>query len=257
MVFIDSKENEHYKLWRSLRTRKYRERFGDYILEGEKTVREAFREGIHVKAILVTDTTEAYEFLEKAPVYCLKQQLYRELSDLETPPEIMAIAEMTDGGDYPDKNDFRLIVDGVQDPGNLGSIIRSADAYGLTHIYLLKGTVDYYHPRVIRASMGSFMRVRPVTPDNTEAFLQEVKDAGFTLVATDLKAARLIHEIRMEHAAYVLGSEGKGVSETVLKAADARGIIPMPGRTESLNVAAAAAILLYEREMQKVLANGR
>ena len=142
--------------------------------------------------------------------------------------------------------DYILAVDGVQDPGNLGTIIRTADSANLKQILVSKDTVDAYSPKVIRSTMGSIYRVKIVECENLADVLNELKKHKFQIVSTSLDTENSIYDIDYRKKVVVIGNEGNGVSKEIQDLSDYKVKIPMLGKTESLNASVATGIMIYE-----------
>lgn len=142
--------------------------------------------------------------------------------------------------------DYILAVDGVQDPGNLGTIIRTADSANLKQILVSKDTVDAYSPKVIRSTMGSIYRVKIVECENLADVLDELKKHKFQIVSTSLDTENIIYDIDYRKKVVVIGNEGNGVSKEIQDLSDYKVKIPMLGKTESLNASVATGIMIYE-----------
>ncbi|WP_164821836.1 TrmH family RNA methyltransferase, partial [Paenibacillus koleovorans] len=145
-----------------------------------------------------------------------------------------------------------VCVDGVQDPGNLGTIVRSADAVGATAVVLGRGTVDLYNPKTVRSTMGSLFHL-PIVEAELEPLLAEAGARGVQLVVTSLQAQESCYAVDFTRGTwFVVGNEGRGVSDSVARHVNRHVIIPMPGGSESLNVAMAATVLLFEASRQRL-----
>ena len=139
-----------------------------------------------------------------------------------------------------------LILDNVQDPGNIGTIIRTADSIGLKYIFIKEGSCDIYNPKVLRSTMGSIFRVECVTFSDNNKLIQKLKSNNIKIYATNLNTNKSIYDADFKNSAIIVGNESNGVSEELLNLADEQIKIPMRGNTESLNVAIATSIILYE-----------
>lgn len=203
-----------------------------------------------IRSILAKAKARQVNRREISPVLC------RRLADTETPPGIMALVKRLD---YLLKDIFQnqpsllVLVDGIQDPGNLGTIIRSADAAGTQGVIITKGTVGLYNPKVIRAAMGSFFHL-PVVMVNT---LEELRDFMATfnlqLIAGQQKAPKLVNEVNLTlPTVLAVGNEAHGLSLEILNLAQHTVSIPMPGKAESLNAAIAISVMLYETIRQRL-----
>ena len=151
---------------------------------------------------------------------------------------------------------YLLIMDSIQDPGNLGTMIRTADAAGFTGMIISKGCVDVYNPKVLRSTMGSIFRMPLCFTDKLENVLENIKLKGIRVYASHLSAKESCYEINMtNNIAIIIGNEANGISNEILPYADKLIKIPMYGRTESLNASIAAGILMFECVRQR-MANG-
>ena len=139
-----------------------------------------------------------------------------------------------------------LVLDDIQDPGNMGTILRTADSLNLKQIIVSKGSSDIYNPKVVRSTMGAIFRVNIIESDNLVKTLKDMKKHKIKIVTTNLQTDKKIYDVDYEKSAIVIGNEANGVSNEVLELADEKVKIPMPGKTESLNASVATAIILYE-----------
>ena len=150
--------------------------------------------------------------------------------------------------------DYILALDGIQDPGNLGTIIRTADSANLKQLIVSKNTVDAYSPKVIRSTMGAIYRVNIIEVENLEWTLKDLQKDGFKVVVTSLDTNNSIYDISYNKSIVVIGNEANGVSKEVQELANERVKIPMLGKTESLNASVATGIMIYEY-VRKILKN--
>lgn len=241
------------KLIRSLENRKNRKKEGLFVIEGPKLLKEAFLANLGIKAVLINeseknlDTTIVEEAKAKAPLYFVSEDEFSVFSDTVTPQGIIAIAEMP----RYNLNDinlspFFLVIDGVQDPGNLGTLFRTALASSAGGIILLKSTVDPYNSKVVRSAMGALFRlpfVTDVTIDDLKSFL---KNSNAKVWAATLDEAVPYYELSPSvGTGIVIGNEGNGISNEVLNIASKKVKVPIDMRSESLNAAIAAGVLLF------------
>ena len=257
MISIESKENAFFKLAKKLKDRKGRSKEQKYIIEGFRLIQEAFKAGCKVDSIVVNNdgAKKINQYLEQyidcVKVYLMEDSLFSQLTSTENPQGIIALLEIEDNRENLN-GDFYLLCDKVQDPGNLGTIIRTAHAAGVTGIILTKGTVDIYNDKVVRSTMGSIFYV-PIIHDNDLTFLKGLKDDGFSLVATSLQESKdFFREDLSGKIILSVGNEGNGISDEIFEMADIKVKIPMPGGAESLNVAIATSIILFERVRQNI-----
>ena len=236
MQVITSKDNETIKHIRKLKDKKYRDEFNEYIIEGIRSINEGVAEQAGFKTIIVceecvTDGTLdqklLYEIAKYNCVYVSKP-VFSSLTDVVNPQGILAVIEkksVTQNIDY--NTDLMVILDNIQDPGNLGTIIRTIDSIGLTQVILSKGSTDAYSQKVVRSTMGAIFRVNIVECDNLLETIKDIKKNKFKLIATSLNTDTHIFNYTFEKCALVVGNEGKGVSEEILKISDDKIKIPM------------------------------
>lgn len=232
---------------------KERKKAGKTLLDGIHLVTAYHQAGGFPEAILVSisaqDHPEIRDFLHKMPpenLVVLSDELFREISTVDTPTGIVALIWIPQPNEG--KTDCCVLLEDVQDPGNLGSILRSAAAAGIGQIYLSTGCVDAWSPKVLRAGMGAHFYL--AIHENSD-LVAAARNFQGQVVATTLDAKKTLFSLDLSGpTAFVIGNEGAGVSEVLLGAADSTVTIPMPGAAESLNAAAAAAICFFERVRQ-------
>lgn len=245
---ISSLENEYIKKVEKLKTKKFRDRFGLFVAEGERSVRDALSSGFFVESVVMTEDFEKRrgvpELAER--VFIVPDKVFARLCDTETPQGILAVVALPEQVEKLTGKRY-LYCDCLQDPGNAGTVIRSADAFGFDGVIVSRGSVDVFSPKVIRSSMGSVFHIEILT-DADAGFLQRAKEEGFFLSVTALhqNSVPLCEARFAEKQIFVIGNEGNGVSDTVLSMADETVHIPMQGSAESLNAGVAASILMYE-----------
>lgn len=255
MKKIISKENAIIKHIIKLKEKKYRIEYNEFIIEGAKIVKEAIEEDANIKNIIISEEALNNELVEKQLKTVLETQnyilvsnsIFKELSEVEKPQGVLAIIEKNAYNNKIDyTQDLILILDNIQDPGNLGTIIRTADSVGLKQILISKGTVDAYNPKVIRSTMGAIFRVNILESANLKNEIENIKKNKFKVVITSLQTEKSIYDIRLNKVAIVIGNEANGVSKEIKELADINAIIPMKGKTESLNASVATGVILYE-----------
>lgn len=259
---ISSARNEKVKRWRKLGTRKGRDEYRSMLIEGEKLLREALDADLDIRAVLVSEegaaVLEKFPELQDTPVYRLYTSIFTGLVDTQSPQGIAAevsIPRLTSPY-LPPRRAQVLLLDTIQDPGNLGTILRTAEAAGVRDIWLGSGTVDPYNPKVVRSAMGSLFRARLQQGDLADV-IPDLKESGFLVVGADPRAERAHFDFPIpERTALLLGNEGHGVQPELQALTDERLRIPMPGKVDSLNVAVTTGILLYEWVRQGRGGNG-
>ncbi len=150
------------------------------------------------------------------------------------------------------RGDIIVVLDDVQDPGNLGTILRTVDSIGLTQILVSKGTADAYNPKVVRSTMGAIFRVKIIECEDLKQTLKEIKKHKFKVVVSSLQTENTIYDINYYKKVIIIGNEANGVEPEIQNLADEKVKIPMLGKTESLNASVATGIILYEYVRQKL-----
>lgn len=238
-MIITSLNNPTIKEISKLKNKKYRDLTNTYLVEGDHLVEEAYKNNLLTKIILLEDTTCNYD-IEK--IYVTKEVM-KKLTELDTPNKIIGIVKKNTP--LPIGNKI-LILDNIQDPGNLGTIIRSSVAFDIDTIVLSPNTVDIYNPKVIRSTQGMIFYTNIITLELKE-FINEIKTKNYTIFGTNVRNGKNIKEITLpEKFALVLGNEGQGVSKEIESLCDDNIYIKMSSKCESLNVSVATSILLYE-----------
>ena len=250
--YIDSAHNKIIKEINSLKNKRDREKKGLFVLEGERLVSEINSEW-NVKYIAVSESFTGKAEAER--VYRIKDSLFEKISDTVTPQGILAVCEIREFSveDIDSRNDpFFVIFENVTDPGNMGTIIRTADAAGADGIFVTKGCVDIYNPKVIRATMGSVFHLPIYRNVNGTQVVRELKNNGIVTLGAHLKGEKTPYEINMtKGCAVIIGNEANGLSDEISSEADHLVKIPMPGKAESMNAGIAAGILIYEAVRQR------
>lgn len=248
-----SSSNDKIKQIRKLSRRAARDKSGRFILEGRRAVGDAIAHGAALDFVLYPEGTKAL-FPGNIPQFSTDGKTFASLTDTESPQDVLAVAEsrtVTIREVLLSAPRVIVFCDAVQDPGNLGTIVRTADAVGSAAVMLSAGCVDLFNPKVVRATMSSIFNV-PVVKDAPTAVLPALKQAGYRVVcgALDDGAADLFAADLSQKAVIIIGNEGAGVSAEVKSQADTLVKIPMHGKAESLNAAVSAGILLYEHYRQ-------
>ncbi|SHK23065.1 RNA methyltransferase, TrmH family [Hathewaya proteolytica DSM 3090] len=254
---IESKNNEVLKKVKKLKDKKYRDAERLFIAEGIRFVEEAVKTQFPLKYIFVSkdqyDNERINSILkgvdDSVSVNLVPHDLFKGICSTENPQGILAVAKTNSEFTLvspKEKKGFYVFVDCVQDPGNLGTIIRTAHAAGALGVILRKGTVDLYNEKTLRSSMGSVFHL-PVICDMESDYLMVLKHMGYTIISSSLDTNNNFYNINCKKPlVIVLGNEGNGISSEILKISDELVKIPMPGGAESMNVGVAAGILMYE-----------
>jgi RNA methyltransferase, TrmH family len=245
LKYIQSDKNPQVKQWKKLLTRKEREKSGLFLVEGFHLVEEAISKKEDVEEIILSEKTELPPGLDygSIPVTVVTDEISRQLADTETTQGVFAVCRqskqmLTKGKSY-------LLIDSVQDPGNLGTMIRTADAAGMDAVIVGKGSVDMYNPKVLRSAQGSHFHL-PVLSGDISAWIDDLQAENIPVYGTALENGIVYTEASKSEAfALLVGNEGSGVNKELLAKTTQNLYIPIFGQSESLNVAVAAGILLY------------
>ena len=248
MESITSRQNPLFQHIRKLRTSgSYRRKFGEFLGEGPKLLEEAIKWGAEIRTVVTADGREFPKGF-RGRVVMTPADVLETLADTETPQGVVFVCALPDTA-LPQRLEpgRYLILDGVQDPGNLGTIWRTADALGAAGLLLAGACADPYSPKTVRSTMGACFRSLPVWRGEPEKIGGLLERAGIPLYATALREDTSdLRDVDLSRAAVVIGSEGKGISEEMLSLCQKSLKIPMEARCESLNAAVAAAVVLWE-----------
>ncbi len=259
MITSDSnaKIKELVKLQKQSRQRKKTKTF---IVEGLKMLSEAAEhktlKHIYISDFMlekVSDTLD--ELLENYPYEVVSDSVFKQISDTVTTQGILGIADMPQyelTEILDDKKHMWLLLDDLRDPGNLGTIMRTAEGAGMSGVIMSKESVDLFNPKVVRSTMGAIFRVPFYYSDDLIRTIEKIQEKGYKVYGTAMKGSVVYDEPDYtKGAAIVIGNEANGISDKVFDALDARIRIPMAGQLESLNAAVSAAIVMYETARQK------
>jgi len=258
---IESSSNEFFKHLKKLQTKKERDKTSRYIAEGIRAVGDAIKNKADIYAVVLCEGYNPDINLDGFKVYVLAPKLFEEVKQTVNSQGIMAVINyhISDAADADfSKYSTLLYLDSVSDPGNMGTIIRSADALGVDAIILSKDCVDIFNPKVVRSTMASLLNV-PVLKDTdyTQTF-KNLKNAGFDIVGTYPVAENYSCDHKYSpKTVLVMGNEANGISDEVSHECTTRVTIPMLGRAESLNVATACTVMLYEIMIRKIKKGNR
>lgn len=248
---IRSKDNRIVKRCEQLSMRKYRDQFGLYLIEGENLLAEAVKNHARIETVLLREGCQKSLPPQVADrTFLVDARIFDKLAQTVTSQGILAIvakeaARKEDFINLPGSN--FIVLDRLQDPGNIGTILRTADAAGYKLAILMKGTADVYAPKVVRAATGSLFRMPVVSMASAKELAEFTGAAGKKLTATCLDARRWYYDEELTHdIALIIGNEGNGISRDLIESSDIQIKIPMQGNIESLNAAVAAGVLMYE-----------
>ena len=278
MEIISSKDNKRIKYIRSLLEKgNIRKKNHQFVVEGIKLVDEALEYGKVLEVVcaeslynelisgdlsgnrlLAENDKNITSYVKKgSSLLVVSDTVFKSMSETKTPQGILAVAEMPDyrlldkgflEQAYTKNGKIKLLVlEDTADPGNLGTIMRTAEAAGVTGVIMGKGTVDIFNPKVVRSTMGSIFRLPFAYEEDLKETIKELKKQGISFYATHLKGEKSYKDIKYsDRSAILVGNEARGLSYDVADLADTYVLIPMQGKVESLNAAVAAALMMYE-----------
>lgn len=241
-MVITSLENERVKKYVKLKQKKYRDEYNEFIVEGYHLIIEAYKRGILKEMII--EENEAIP-IDVNTVY-VTYDVIKKISDVLSPPKVMGLCSKIDYSQ--NLGDKVLLLDGLQDPGNIGTIIRSAASFGVDTIVFGKNTVDLYNSKVLRATQGMMFHVNIIFAE-LEEVIEELKARGIPVYGTKVTHGEDVRNLSnrdKKRYALVMGNEGSGVRDEISEMVDLNLYIKMSDKVESLNVAVATSILLYE-----------
>ncbi len=286
MIRITSQNNENYKLFARLYKKKYRDRTGCYVIEGVNLIEEAVKSGVPLRGIFMREdfpgagpadgggfylngidkyrednmTCGGRRSAQNMPeTYIMTGELFDRAADTETPQGVAAIVAKPDmNGRDASAGGNIVVLDRLQDPGNIGTIIRTADAAGFGGIVVMKGTADVFAPKTVRAAAGSLFRVRFFFAEEPAEAMELISRSGLRAVCASPRGGGIYYEEELaDNIALVIGNEAGGVCREFSESADISVTLPMEGRIESLNAAVSAAVIMYESVRQRRSADGR
>lgn len=258
---VQSKQNGRLKELRSALAHPRRNERGLAGIEGPNLIEEAVRAGVRMPTVFwaleAQDQLQTLTLPAETEILLVPGDMLASILATETPQPVAALVEPPDWtwahilGVHSDTAPLIVVLAGLQDPGNLGTILRSAEAFGADGVICLPGTVSAWNPKAVRASAGSIFRV-PVLAANVEDTLEHLREAGVRVFAAALNAPEVANDADLAAAvAFIVGNEGNGIPVDVAAKASGGITIPCPGPVESLNAAVAASVLLYEASRQR------
>lgn len=260
---ITSSSNKIIKNIKLLHKKKDRWKARRFFIEGIRSVEQCIKAGskiVHIVYSAELLNQDGDSFLsdienENYDIYKVPEKIFKGLSDTDNPQGILAVVEFNECllEDVFKEENFFIILDRVKDPGNLGTIIRTADAFGANGVIVTSGCVDVYNPKTIRSTMGSIFQIPIVHMDDIIEVIDILKSKDINIISSSLDTDKYSYDIDFKSdCALVVGNEAKGISKGVIDASDELVKIPMTGRAESLNAAIASGVLMYEVLRQRV-----
>lgn len=254
-MFIDSASNKLIKNTKKLLTRSGRKESGKFIIEGRRLVYDALENGAAVDYILFEQGTEQFDS-NGVPVYELSHKAYSALKSTVNSQGVMAVVNIPDEGELTlaetDKCLY-IYLDGVSDPGNMGTIIRTADACGVNGVILSENCVDVYNPKVVRSTMASIFNVPIYFDDSKRTVLKKMNECKINIISGSLQGDNSIYDVDFKsRCAIVVGNEANGITDEVIDLSTMLVKIPIIGKAESLNAAVACAVMAYESLRQNL-----
>ena len=246
MKRITSAQNEYIKKIAKLSSKKHREEQGRFLAEGEHLLQMLDGTEYVIDVVIMSDGYYEKNGSNTEETIVVPEGIFEKISDTKSPQGVIAVVDLPENKKAI-KNGRYIYCDNLQDPGNVGTVIRTADAFGFDGVILSKGSADVYSSKVIRSSQGSVFNIDIITETDID-FLQKAKNDGFFITSTALYGESVsVKNIQTKVAQiFVIGNEGNGVSEEILQMSDEIAHIEMVGKAESLNAAVAASILMYE-----------
>ena len=242
-----------------LKTKKGRKRQNKFLIEGARSCEEGVKSAWEIETLFYTLKAEENPRIKgilknakrrEIEIIQVKQKLLEKISDTVTSQGIVGVVNIKDFTQeflFKRKPELLLALDSIKDPGNMGTLIRTADAFGADGIILSEECVDLFNPKVVRSTMGSIFHLPILREIDLRNFLTNLKKKDFNIVITELKKGETLNRLdRMQKICLVMGSEPEGVSRNLIQIADHLVKIPIQGKAESLNVAVACGILLHE-----------
>jgi TrmH family RNA methyltransferase len=253
-MIIKSVQNQIFKDAISLQNKKLRDKNGLFFVEGKKQIYEIPKNRI-IKQIFISEKYKD-DVTDFKNVLTLSSRLFSKLSAIKSPQGIMAVVEKKYYAveEIVKNSGLFIILENIQDPGNLGTIIRSADAFGTKAVFVSKGSADIYSNKTIRATMGSIFHLPIIDNIDIENTLNSMKKEKISVFAASLKGEKYLNDVKLPNkSAFVIGNEANGLRNETENSADTLVKIYMPGNAESLNAATAASIIMYEAAKKQII----
>ncbi|WP_353854995.1 RNA methyltransferase [Bacillus sp. Bos-x628] len=243
MKYIESAKNANIKQWKKLHTKKERTKTGQFLVEGKHLVEEALKSGVVKELMVTTPDMLPADIQPDITLYELSEEAFSAMTETETPQHIAAVCTVPV---FEEKKYERiLLLDAVQDPGNVGTLIRTADAAGLDAVILGDGTVDAFNGKTLRSAQGSHFHL-PILKQTLQKAIPALKEQRIPVYGSALSDAKEYKNVTGKGPfALIVGNEGAGINPEILQMTDQNLYVPIYGKAESLNVAIAAAVLVY------------
>ncbi|MCL2425954.1 MAG: RNA methyltransferase [Oscillospiraceae bacterium] len=226
------------------KSKSYREEHKQFICVGDKLFSEAITCGVHIE-VVVTSKMLQHKFPESVSIYSAKDNIIDSISPMQNSQGLLFVCRMPEASNYNYTDGTHVLVDCVQDPGNIGTIIRSALAFGVSTVILTNGCADLYNPKTIRATMGAMFKQRIIYMTSDE--INDLKMSGIRFFGASNEDNSIdICKVNLTNAVIILGSEGQGISNYLKEFCNEMIRIPISSEVESINVSTAAAIIMWE-----------
>ena len=243
-MFYSSINNDKVKSLKKLNSKKYRDLNGLFLVDGEHLVLEAYNSGYLEELFLV----DGYDFSLDVKTSYVTMDVMKYISSLDSPSGIIGVCRKKDSILSGDRV---VILDDVQDPGNLGTIIRSSVAFNVDTLVLTEGCVDLYNPKVIRSTQGMIFKLNIIVVSDIDSFVSDLKCKNYRIYSTKVNGGNSLKSIeKCSRFAIIMGNEGNGVRDSLMDLSDSYIYIDMNPSCESLNVGCATSIILYELDKQ-------
>lgn len=248
-LIIESKDNKTIKEIKKLHEKKYRNAGNKFIVEGIRFVEEALKSDFEIECVIINEKLQekVRPIVKKDSIKVLivPQSIFDSICSTEKPQGIACVVKNKKLKPNLDSG-FYVLLDKVQDPGNVGTIIRTANAAGASGVIATKGTVDLYNDKTLRATMGSIFKI-PIIIDDDFSFVMQLKNNDFKLISSSLDTDTNFYSLNLRNKVIIaVGNEGNGISDSIYNISDYKVKVPMPGNAESLNVSVAAGIMMFE-----------
>jgi RNA methyltransferase, TrmH family len=262
---IESTSNKQFKWLKSLSKKRNRWKESLFMIEGIRSVEQSLESGFEIDCFVYSDSLKNTErgkklldriLLEDYRSLYVEDRLFKEISDTEEPQWIMAVVKFgfkTIEESLKESGNFFILLDRVQDPGNMGTIIRTGEAFGANGIVVTEGCVDVYNPKTVRSTMGAILDIPIIYCPSISEAIWSLKAHGIKVISSSLDTDDMLYSLDLKvDMALIVGNEGSGISEEAIGLSDEVAKIPMVGRAESLNAGVASGVFMYEVLRQRI-----